>query len=519
MKLIEHCKKKIINIRKRKVLEKKLLQIKAYLDERGVNFLYVNLPHARKIRNMSAFELDRQKNWTFNFNHADTEMDKLKLIYGENITSDYILSVFDGGIVVQGNQRKMLLDFESENQHIVNGRRITIGQPLEYHNTIYTHGACTWRGVGVEDSQTIASYLQNHINDLYTNAYKVVNSAIGRGSSLDDDFQRMKEQTYRPGDIVILGSFGLIQSISPKFYKKHNINQIETSPLFDRPHDIGEWFLDSVLHTNSRGNKVIASKLFGELKNLNWLTNNFSISPKTNDKISVDDMESLTHGQKVYGDNPELQKFVKTLEPYKRGNGTTLNGSIVMNCNPFTLGHRYLIEYASSKVDYLYIFVVEENRSYFDFKDRFELVKKGTADLKNVIVLPSGNFIISATTFPGYFYKSSLKEAQIDCSNDINVFAEYIAPALDIKVRFAGQEPLDPVTNQYNEGMAEILPKHGIKFDVIPRKKDKEDAGVISASRVRKCLEDGRLDVIKYLVPPTTYEYLVERYKREHTND
>lgn len=519
MNIIKYIVTKIVSIKKRRKVEENLLQIKSYLDERGVKLLYVNLPRAKKIKNMTAFEQDRQKNWTFNFNHADTEMEKLKLIYGENVTADYILSVFDGGIVVQGNKRKMLLDFESENQHIVNGRRITTGQPLKFHNTIYTHGACTWRGVGVEDSETIASFLQKRINDTYPNSYKVVNSAIGRGSSLDDDFQRMKEQSYRPGDIIILGSFGVIQTISSKFYQKHGIAKIETSSLFNRPHNIGEWFLDNVLHTNSRGNNVIAKRLFEELENMGWLSSSDSVKEEKEIVVKGDDIEKLTHGEKVYGDNPELQKFVKTLEPYKRGNGTTLNGSIVMNCNPFTLGHRYLIEYAASKVDYLYIFVVEENRSYFDFKDRFELVKKGTADLKNVIVLPSGNFIISATTFPGYFYKSSLKEAQIDCSNDINVFAEYIAPALDIKVRFAGQEPLDPVTNQYNEGMAEILPKHGIKFDVIPRKKDEEGAGVISASRVRKCLEDGKLEEIKHLVPQTTYDYLIERYNREHSND
>ncbi len=518
--IIERINKKINRIREKKELEKKILDIKIFLDGYGVNLLYVNLPLANKIKNMSDFELERQQNWTFDFNHADTELDKLKLIYGNDVTEDYILSVFDGGIVVQGAKRKMLLDFASDNQHIVNGRRITIGQPLEHHNTIYTHGACTWRGVGVEDSQTIASYLQEFINNSYPKSFKVVNSAIGRGSSLDDDFQFIKEQTYREGDIVILGSFGVIQFISPGFFRRHSIAFLETSPLFDRPHQIGEWFLDHVLHTNSRGNKVIAKRLYEELQKKGWLMcSSHQCTGECKKSVPLKEAEFLTHGQKVYGDNPELQHFVKTLEPYRRGNGSTLNGSIVMNCNPFTLGHRYLIEYAASKVDYLYIFVVEENRSYFDFKDRFELVKKGTSDLKNVIVLPSGNFIISATTFPGYFYKSSLKEAQIDCSNDINVFAEYIAPALNIKVRFAGQEPLDPVTNQYNEGMAEILPKHGIKFDVIPRKKDDDGAGVISASRVRKCLEEGKLDEIKHLVPATTYDYLLERYKKEFSDD
>lgn len=518
MEIINRITARISYYRSRKRIEKKLLLIKRYLDERNVRMLYVSLPNAEKIKGLTDFEKDRHYNWTFDFNHADKEMDKLKLIYGDDVTAEYILSVFDGGVVVQGDKRKILLDFSSDNQHIINGRRVTTSQPSVFHNTIYTHGACTWRGVGVEDSQTIASYLQDEINRKYPNSFKVVNSAIGRGSSLDDDFQHIKEQNYKPGDIVIIGSFGQIETINQSFYHKHHIAYLETSTLFNRPHEIGEWFLDHVLHTNYRGNIVIAKSIYHKIEDCEWLLTNNNLRKSSVSPLSKD-ADVLTHGQKVYGDNPELLKYIKSLEPYKKGTSESLNGSIVMNCNPFTLGHRYLIEYAASKVDYLYIFVVEENRSYFDFKDRLELVKKGTADLKNVIVLPSGNFIISATTFPGYFYKSDLKEAKIDCSNDLNVFAQYIAPALNIKVRFAGQEPLDPVTNQYNEGMAEILPKNGIRFEVIPRKKDEEGTSVISASRVRKCLEEGKLDEIRQIVPPTTYDYLVSRYKREHPDD
>lgn len=185
-------------------------------------------------------------------------------------------------------------------------------------------------------------------------------------------------------------------------------------------------------------------------------------------------------------------------------------GSIVMNCNPFTLGHQYLIEYAASQVDYLYIFVVEEDKSFFLFKDRLELVKKGTAHLANVKVLPSGKFIISSNTFSEYFDKANLKGAQIDTSLDVETFATQIAPTLDISVRFVGQEPLDPITNQYNMSMKELLPKYGIELCEIPRK----EAGnsVISASRVRKYLKENRWDEIKEIVPITTYEFLKEKY-------
>ncbi len=511
----QHIKSRIKRRKEMPIYKHLLLEIQDYLQQRGVHLIYVEPPFEYKIKGLTAFELERINNWVFDFNKYEENLPYLKRLYREEVTWDYIQSVFDGGIVVQGNKRKMLLDFSSENQHIINGRRITIGQPNTYHNTIYTHGACTWRGTGVEDSQTIASYLQFRINTTFPNAYRVVNSAIGRGSTVQDDFQFIKEQNYHKGDIVILGSFGGLSIIPRSFYNQHKIPYLESSHLFDCPHDYGEWFLDDTLHTTAKGNDVIANAIFNKLnKDLHWLSSEFEASePKQAISKKHDLPTNITSGEKVYGDNPALLEFIQSLQPYKKEGR---NGSIVMNCNPFTLGHRYLIEYAASRVDTLYIFVVEEDKSYFSFADRISLVRQGTEDLKNVIILPSGKFIISATTFPGYFYKDDIKEATIDCSNDLTVFAQYIAPALDIRIRFAGEEPLDPVTNQYNEGMKEILPQYGIEFQPIARKCDTDGSQVISASRVRKYFERGDLDSLKSIVPSTTYRYLYERYQREH---
>ena len=489
-----------------------LIKMHKYLLERRVKMLYVILPKAKAIKNLTSFEQDRIANWCFDFNKYKEELPKLRLLYGNDVTSEYILSVFDGGTVVQGQKRKILLDFESDHQHIINGRRVTIGQPAQFFNTIYTHGACTWRGTGVEDHETIASFLQSKINEIYRNCYRVVNSAIGRGSTIDDDFEIMKEQTFQPGDIVIVGSHGIIESLTLEDFRDLGIDAIETSSLFDRPHNYGEWFNDAVLHTNKRGNSVLATAIFNQLENLKWLVVEHRDSSSSRKLPKHENIESLTKGERIYGNNPELMKFIDSIAPHKKGDENSINGAIVMNCNPFTLGHRYLIEYAASKVDYLYIFVVEENKSFFPFEDRFQLVQQGTVDLPNVVVLPSGNFIISAVTFPGYFYKDDLKEAKIDCSNDLTVFAEYIAPTLNIKVRFAGEEPLDPVTRQYNEGMADILPKYGVKFCEIPRKEDSSGVGVISASRVRKLLKEKDFESMKMLVPQTTYDYL-QNYK------
>ena len=258
---ISYLKRHIYHERNVITTKKILRDIEAFLSSKGVRLLYVALPQADKIQGLTDFEKERISSWCFDFNKYREELPKLKKLYGDDVTQDYILSVFDGGIVVQGEKRKVLLDFESEHQHIINGRRITIGQPKKFQNTIYTHGACTWRGTGVEDKDTIASYIQQIVNDKYSDSYKVVNSAIGRGSTLQDDFEFIKEQSYREGDIVILGSHGsAINSISQTYFEKIGFKYIEVSSCFNRPHNFGEWFNDNTLHTNKRGNKIIAQK-------------------------------------------------------------------------------------------------------------------------------------------------------------------------------------------------------------------------------------------------------------------
>jgi [citrate (pro-3S)-lyase] ligase len=187
-------------------------------------------------------------------------------------------------------------------------------------------------------------------------------------------------------------------------------------------------------------------------------------------------------------------------------------GAIVMNCNPFTLGHRHLVEYAANKCLKLFVFVVEENSSEFPFSDRFELVKQGVSDLTNAEVLSSGKFIISRLTFPAYSDKANLQDEVIDMTLDVELFAKHIAPTLGITVRFAGEEPLDNVTRQYNQAMKQLLPNYGIQFEAIQRLED--SSGAISASRVRELLKIQDFDNIAKLVPPTTLEYL-KRYDKK----
>lgn len=121
-----------------------------------------------------------------------------------------------------------------------------------------------------------------------------------------------------------------------------------------------------------------------------------------------------------------------------------------MNANPFTKGHRFLIEEASKQVDYLYIFVVEEDRSMFSHLHRLEMVRRGIEDLDNALAILSGKYIISEETFSQYFKKDQVSDIK-DMDYDVHIFGRVVAKELKIKYRFVGQEPYDKVTAKYNE--------------------------------------------------------------------
>ena len=130
--------------------------------------------------------------------------------------------------------------------------------------------------------------------------------------------------------------------------------------------------------------------------------------------------------------------------------------------------------------------------------------------MKNVMVVPSGQFILSQNTFPEYFLKIEDEDLIRNVEYDITLFAEQVAPRLNITYRFVGQEPQDKVTNEYNQAMKRILPPKGIHVIEIPRKET--DNGIISASLVRKCLEDGNHVCLKKLIPKSTWEILLGKY-------
>jgi len=182
-------------------------------------------------------------------------------------------------------------------------------------------------------------------------------------------------------------------------------------------------------------------------------------------------------------------------------------GAVIVNCNPFTLGHQHLIEYAAVKCQTLHVFVLEEDKSSFPSGIRHRLVMEGVQHLDNVIVHQGRDYIISEATFPSYFIKEYQNIVETHAKLDLEIFTKYIAPSLGIQKRFAGDEPYCTVTAAYNNFMLEILPDHGIGIEVVQRM---EYGGQpISASRVRGLIREGRLSEVEKLVPKTTYQFLL----------
>lgn len=184
------------------------------------------------------------------------------------------------------------------------------------------------------------------------------------------------------------------------------------------------------------------------------------------------------------------------------------NGAIVMNANPFTLGHRYLIETAAKEVNNLYIIVVKENRSLFSYDDRKLMITKGTEDLKNVIICEGSDYQISNTTFPTYFLKEITDATDTQISLDLDLFSKHIAPALNIKKRFIGTEPKDVLTNRYNYLIKSILPEKCIEVVEVDRLQNESNV-IISATTVRECLSNFDFYGAKQLVYPTTIPFLL----------
>ena len=232
-----------------------------------------------------------------------------------------------------------------------------------------------------------------------------------------------------------------------------------------------------------------------------------------------------------------LEKYCEYLRTFRREGRC---GVVVMNANPFTLGHLHLLQQAATQVDALYVIPVKEEGQRFPYAERKAMIQaaverptveqnyfsgrcpknqfsSANATPTRIVVLEGSAYQISAATFPTYFLKDLSDAADTHIRLDLDLYTRHIAPALNASVRFVGSEPIDALTNHYNTVMKEVLPA----VVEVPRMETPDQVGgdvmpgsdraskAISASAVRQALDEGRFSEAAALCPETTHPYLL----------
>lgn len=461
----------------------------AYLKESRIDYLYFEGPNKKYFQ-----ELFDEENRALKYQSCISLLLKDK---------EYIAKVADHIVECQSvpifNGRHFVLsDCNSDNYTVLAGVRKTVGQPEQYHNKIHMYGPCIVQGFLVRDAETIASHLQNILSGRHA-SYCVVNHGINGMGSLLNSCLWILSTPLKQGDIVI--------EINTAFRRASNLLKRmevyhELSHLFVGMH---YWFFNHTFHCNSLANNLIANEI-SKYVHLNCKFEN-SVSERCY-------FSGTNIGEEPFYVVNGIQRYLQRNMKYRfEPSPTKKSGAIVMSADPFTLGHLCLVQTALKFVDYLYVFVVQEETGTFTFADRFEMVKRALANFTNIRVLSTGEYIHSVYTFPEYNMRGLEIDKKVDASREIRLFATFVAPFFDIRMRFLGEEPTDYITASLNEAARDILPQYGITPIIIPRKKVEEE--YISGTIVRKHIVNQEWKELKKLVPGSTLEYLQGLRKRE----
>lgn len=381
-------------------------------------------------------------------------------------------------------------DFQSKNINIINGHRIVKNAPIKGENTIYIFGACDVFGATTIDNQTVPFYYQSLLNKEYGSFFRVENCGVG-GRSLDFDvFAQILSTPFKKGDYVLLQFYFNDKTVD--YLKKLGVPIYNLSSLFSYKHTRNRFSLGHIAHVNEKMNKKIADFYF----------NNIPLFRERSSDIADYGLSSFFIED--YGLTEYLKKL-KALGKKYPGN----NGAIVMSGNPFTLGHLKLVEYALGLVDHLFVFVVTIDNFAFPFEERHLMAMLALKNYERVSVVSSGAYFGTMLTFGEYAIKDEKNKSklrQIHPEKDILIFGKYIAPALNIKTRFVGEENEDNLTRLFNESLNKELPKYGLTLKVIPRF---EVGGMaISAKKIRRLISEKKFETVKDYVPYPVYEYL-----------
>ena len=371
-------------------------------------------------------------------------------------------------------------DIQSRYLNIVNGERVTIGQPAEADRTIWFFGPCITIGGFVEDQYTIESILQKKINEAGF-SFKVVN--CGCHGTPYQEIIRITSTPMKPGDIIVV------------FVDNRPIagtESVDMTEILDKNNAPVEWLLDTPAHCNHKVNMLYANELFERMQREGVLSAEVQ---------QTEHPVMLTRDLAV--NSLYLDLCFNSFHPKE---GQTVGG-IGMHGNPFTRGHRYLIETASKMVDWLICQIIEDEPGAFSFAERFAMAVEGTRDLPNVRIVAGGPFQATRNVFQEYFLRVEPADMRESATVDTLIFAENIAKRLGITYRFLGDEKHNPKMQFFNELVKEILPHYGIHVVEIPRLQAGDRP--ISASSARDAAAVGDRETLLQYVPETTLPFMI----------
>ena len=384
----------------------------------------------------------------------------------------YVESIINQCFVLENCDHMMRLrDTSGKYLNIRSGERRTVGQPEDYERTIFFYGPCLVVGNFVADEYTIESWLQKRFIEAGMKVRVVNCGSWGDNVSI---LSRIVSTRFHKGDIVV----ALMQDLNDP------IDGVTTFHLWEalEKHRVSaEWLMDSPFHVNHHATKVYADELFSLVMQ--------KIKSDTSDDLpiiyNVDIIEKFFIKKYFYG--VDLEKYDSV-------------AVCMFNANPFTSGHRYLVETAAKAADHVYLLIVRTHANLFSFGERYSMAVDSLRDLENVTVIPSGIFIGNAANFPGYFVKQFTSKTAEQCRSTIRTFAA-LAASLHATHVFLGEEPADPVTMEVNRAYLEIMPQYGIRPMIVPRKT--QNGEIITGSMVRALAEERSEKLREYVPAPT----------------
>ena len=407
------------------------------------------------------------------------------LDYESYIKQKQLRHVFFNGMI---NQVK---DARSTCYNVIGGRRYTVGANCNNNRNIFCFGPCFVFGIYNSDSTTICSVMQKKINEC-NYPFNVINCGLEGGYDLRENIKALMLSEVKTGDIAIFFNEDIEQ------IKMDLKERFITLDLLKRLNNKSNWYYDRFEHCLPSVNLMIADNIIKYPYFVSVVTKTISEEIK------------FLNNEFVYESSIELNRYIQEIRAHRINDPNCVIGAIEMNANPMTRGHSYLIQKALEQVDFLYVFLLTQEKTEIPLQLRKKILQAEVSKYPNVQLLECGRIWGNRLTFPEYFEKEENNEIVINAEKEILIFAKYIANALNIKKRFVGTEPNDKVTDQFNRQLKQTLNRYGIDLVEIPRLS--VEGVYIQAGNVRSLIRERNFQALDKMMTPEAIDILKNEY-------